>query len=133
MQINLSDIAGKDGYVDSSKLQEWLEEHNFEATPDEIKKKIKATGYDYVKPMKAKTFLKRYIFICLFMDLDKDKSGYLDKNEISEILTDEEKIPREFSKVFSQLDFDGDGKIDSNEFLKALLKVLSTSKVLEFE
>jgi Ca2+-binding EF-hand superfamily protein len=131
MKINLSDISDKKGYVDSSKLQDWLEVQNSDATLAERTRAIKYTGYDFVKPMKAKKFLKRYIFAFLFIDLDKDKSGYLDKNEIKEILTREEKVPQEFKKVFSQLDLDGDDKININEFFEAFLKVIPTSKVFD--
>ena len=59
-----------------------------------------------------------------FMHFDKDRSGYLDKKEFKDVLTQMGSAPMtdtEFKAVWKNIDEDKDGKIDYNEFIQWLL------------
>jgi hypothetical protein len=66
--------------------------------------------------------------IALFRTIDKDDSGKIEVSELKAFLTeeggDEEKAQKVADMIVSQVDKDGDGTIDIQEFVGAVVTVL---------
>ena len=71
---------------------------------------MNAMGYDGVKSMKAENFLRKYMMVKVFMDLDVDKNGFLDRTEIGKHLK-MDKNANELKEAFKQFDLNGTNHI----------------------
>jgi Ca2+-binding EF-hand superfamily protein len=73
----------------------------------------------------------------IFRSVDKDASGTLSKDEIATVMTQLRKGKRppqdEIDKCFKDMDMDGNGNIDENEFIGTIIKWLSLSNSLRGE
>ena len=61
-----------------------------------------------------------------FETIDKDKSGFIDAEELSQVLKENKKITipdDEIDKIIQKVDYAGNGKINYSEFIAATLKV----------
>ena len=61
--------------------------------------------------------------------LDKDHNGYIDRDELLQILNkhgylNNEKVNEELEEIFASTDVNHDGKIDFNEFALVMKKVV---------
>jgi hypothetical protein len=80
MNVDLSIISNKSGLVDATKIDEYFDQTNRKKLSFGEKYYIlNAIGYNEGIGMPASDFVRRYVFVKTFMDLDTDQSGYLGK------------------------------------------------------
>jgi calcium-dependent protein kinase len=86
--------------------------------------------------MKSKIYLKEDYLKMTFAYFDKDKSGFITREELRKVLKSDDglNIPdKEIEKLIKEVDFNHDDKIDYNEFLDMMkrdLKGEETEKVI---
>ena len=74
------------------------------------------------------TFDLREILEDLFEEYDRDDSGYLDPNELRNMLSESQKFcldSDQVDKIMSDFDLDGDGKIEYEEFLPIAVEIVA--------
>ena len=122
MKFDLEQISDQNGNVDPDKLKKWLNEGDSEGreTPEMAQKICKAIGYDNGRAMNAEDFARKYVFAKIFIDLDKDKSGFLNKNEFKGYIDKNDESSKEFKEAFAKFDLNSDGQISIDEFLNIL-------------
>jgi Ca2+-binding EF-hand superfamily protein len=122
LKMDIEEISDKNGNVDSEKLVKWLTEGNQEEgeTPETAQKIFSHIGFNPAKLMNARDFARRYMLVKMFMELDKDHNGFLDKSEIKECLNAEDENTNAFKDAFAKFDKNLDEKISIEEFLEAL-------------
>lgn len=87
--------------------------------------------------MKSKIYLKEDHLKIAFSYFDKDKSGFITRDEIRKIMCSNSEegglnIPEdEIDKLISEVDFNNDNKIDYNEFLNMMKKDLKGESTVE--
>jgi len=77
--------------------------------------------------MKSKIYLREDYLKMTFEYFDKDKSGFITRDELRKVLRSEEglNIPdREIEKLIKEVDFNHDDKIDYNEFINMMKRDL---------
>ena len=77
--------------------------------------------------MKSKIYLKEDYLKMTFAYFDKDKSGFITREELRKVLKSEDglNIPdKEIEKLIKEVDFNHDDKIDYNEFLDMMKRDL---------
>ena len=74
--------------------------------------------------MDATTFLKEAYIKTAFMMFDQDNSGQIDRNELLNVLstsnTRENYDRNELEEAIAEVDDNGDGEIDMNEFMEMM-------------
>jgi calcium-dependent protein kinase len=77
--------------------------------------------------MKSKIYLKEDYLKMTFAYFDKDKSGFITREELRKVLRSDDglNIPeKEIEKLIKEVDFNHDDKIDYNEFLDMMKRDL---------
>ena len=132
MNIDLNLISDELGYVDASKIEGFLKKFHEENVTQAKKFSIlKAIGYNRGSGMLASDFIRRYIFVKTFIDLDKDGSGYLDREEVREFIGTDCMSSEEFQELFKDVDINGDGKISIEELLCYLETEIKLSDLIK--
>ena len=126
MPFDLTELSDENGNVDPVKVKEWLAAGDDETdggveTPEIAQKICKAIGYDFAKPMKAEVFLKRYVFVKIFLDADKDKSGFLDRSELKHALDVSKEEASVVNKLYEIFDVNADGKISLGNNIRFII------------
>ena len=124
MKINVDAISDESGNVISTKVEDWLKEINQETNAEDTQKIFKAIGFDNTKAMNAEVFGRRFMLVKIFLEIDKDKCGFLDIGEMKEFANIED-IDDSFKEIFSEFDLNKDGRIGVDEFLQAIEKMFS--------
>ena len=126
MPFDLTELSDENGNVDPVKVKEWLAAGDDETdggveTPEIAQKICKAIGYDFAKPMKFEVFLKRYVFVKMFLGADKDKSGFLERSELKQALDASKEDENEINKLYEIFDVNADGKISLGNNIRFII------------
>ncbi len=118
----------KDGYISLNELKIGLEDlKNAEIENEEIEKiflsldtdKNEKIGYtEFIASiLDERTYLNEQRLYEAFINLDKDKSGKITKDEIKDVIIKNNYTDTCLDKIIEKVDQNGDGVIDYNEFL----------------
>jgi len=122
-----------DGLLSAAELREGMARIGVTELPENIQKILeqvdanKSGSIDYTEFLSASMDRKMYIQedVCwaVFRSFDKDGNGKISKEEIAEVLKDRDVAgvaPADISLIMQQIDSDGDGEIDFQEFMKMM-------------
>ena len=99
--------------VEEKKIQEL-----FNSIDTDMSGRIDYTEF-LAATIEQKLYLKEQRLFEAFKTFDKDNSGKISKKEIMKILKIEDDL--EINEIFNDIDKNGDGEIDYNEFLNMMM------------
>ena len=138
--FNQIDING-DGKINKQELlkglQSKMKSPTLEQDVEEIYKNIDMDNNGYIEyeefvraAVSKEKFLSESILRYAFRYFDKDNSGEITFDEIEEVfkesIPDKTKVHESLKKIISEVDANGDGVIDFNEFAFIMKKMLKT-------
>jgi len=117
--------ANQDGTLTVQEITEGMEKHKLEV-PSEIKEAISrmdsdgSGSIDYTEflaaTMSRQQYLKKEVLWAAFRQFDKDGDGQIDKDELKEMLNQNEDCEAIAKIMIKEVDVDGDGKLSFEEF-----------------
>ena len=136
--FNQIDING-DGKINKQELLKGLQNKmnspNLEQDVEQIYKNIDMDNNGYIEyeefvraAVSKEKFISENVLRYAFRYFDKDNSGEITFDEIEEVfkesVSDKEKVHDSLKKIISEVDTNGDGVIDFNEFAAIMKKML---------
>jgi len=122
-----------DGLLSAQELREGMAKIGVNELPADVARLLETVdannsgSIDYTEFLSASMDKKMYIQedVCwaVFRSFDKDGNGKISKEEIAEVLKDRDVrgvAPADISLIMSQIDSDGDGELDFQEFMKMM-------------
>ncbi|KAK3796673.1 hypothetical protein RRG08_008444 [Elysia crispata] len=128
--------SNNDGRISVSELMKAQQALGGNPTLEETRQMIKEVDTDNSGFIELDEFIslmaerygaleyQNYVVTEAFQHFDRDKTGYLSKDQLYKYLTrcGDKLTEKEFNDVIKDIDTDGDGKIDINEFAALLTK-----------
>ena len=133
---NLKDIfntldLNKDGTLTLDEMKEGIEKLKKDHIDIDIEGIFKSIDTDHswkidyteflAASMDQKLYLKEKRLFEAFKAFDKDNSGKITKSEIMKLLKLEEESNEKIAELIKDIDTNGDGEIDYNEFLNMMI------------
>jgi len=122
-----------DGLLSAQELRDGMAKIGVNEMPADVSRILEQVdannsgSIDYTEFLSASMDKKMYIQedVCwaVFRSFDKDGNGKISKDEIAEVLKDRDVrgvAPADISMIMSQIDGDGDGELDFQEFMKMM-------------